>query len=56
MYGSDWPVCLVAGGYDLVVQALELCLAERTADEREQIFGRSAIEAYRLPGLSAQAR
>jgi L-fuconolactonase len=48
MYGSDWPVCLVAGSYDRVIGALRACLAERTDDEREQIFGRSAIEAYHL--------
>jgi L-fuconolactonase len=56
MYGSDWPVCLVAGSYDRVVEALRSCLAERSADERDQIFGRSALEAYRLPDLGAQAR
>jgi L-fuconolactonase len=48
MYGSDWPVCLVAGSYDRVLEALRSCLAERSEDEREQIFGGSAIQAYRL--------
>lgn len=56
MYGSDWPVCLVAGNYDRVIEALRACLVDRTDDEREQIFGRSAIEAYRLPGLRVPAR
>jgi L-fuconolactonase len=48
MYGSDWPVCLVAGSYDRVIDALHACLVDRTDDERAQIFSRSASEAYRL--------
>lgn len=55
MFGSDWPVCLVAGSYDRVFDALSSCLADRTADERTQIFSRSAIDAYRL-SVEAQAR
>jgi hypothetical protein len=31
------------------VGALRACLAERDDAQREQIFGRSAIAAYRLP-------
>jgi L-fuconolactonase len=54
MYGSDWPVCLVAGSYDRVIGALQACLADRSAAEREQIFGRSAIEAYGLRGFDVE--
>ncbi|MFC0287238.1 amidohydrolase family protein [Kaistia hirudinis] len=50
MFGTDWPVCLVAASYPRVVEALEECLVDLSADERAQIFGRSAVEAYRLPG------
>jgi L-fuconolactonase len=53
MYGSDWPVCLVAGSYERVIGALRALLAEQTDDEREQIFGRSAIQAYQLPGFAS---
>ncbi len=49
MYGSDGPVCLVAGGYPRVIGALRNCLAGLDETQREQIFGRSAIEAYGLP-------
>lgn len=49
MFGTDWPVCLVAGSYADVVTALRSCLAGLDDAQREQIFGRSAIEAYRLP-------
>jgi L-fuconolactonase len=53
MFGSDWPVCLVAGRYDQVIEALRASLGGLSENERALIFGRSAIEAYRLPGLLA---
>ena len=49
MFGTDWPVCLVAGSYAQVIGALRHCLADLDEAQREQIFGLSAIEAYRLP-------
>jgi L-fuconolactonase len=48
MFGTDWPVCLVAASYVRVMEALEECLADLDAGERDWIFGRSAVEAYRL--------
>lgn len=53
MFGSDWPVCLVAGSYDRMRAALLTCLEDRSDAERAQIFGRSAVEAYRLPEFAA---
>ncbi len=53
MFGTDWPVCLVAGSYGQVVEALHTCLRSLPEADREQIFGRSAIEAYRLPEFTA---
>jgi L-fuconolactonase len=49
LFGSDWPVCLVAADYQSVKRALSDCLSGLTKEERSQIFGASAIEAYRLP-------
>ncbi len=49
MYGSDWPVCLLAGSYLAVKQALEEALPELTPGERARVFGGNAIEFYRLP-------
>jgi L-fuconolactonase len=49
MFGTDWPVCLVVGSYARVIGALRDCLAALHPEEQAQIFGRSAIEAYRLP-------
>ncbi len=51
MFGTDWPVCLVAGSYAQVVSALRSCLIDLDDTQHAQIFGRSAIEAYRLPEL-----
>jgi L-fuconolactonase len=51
MFGSDWPVCLVAGSYNRMLAGLRNCLTELTQSERNQVFGASAIEAYRLPSF-----
>ncbi|MEO1250101.1 MAG: amidohydrolase family protein [Pseudomonadota bacterium] len=49
MFGSDWPVCTLAGSYSAVKQALESATAGLSDGERESIFGKTAVEAYRLP-------
>jgi L-fuconolactonase len=48
MYGSDWPVCLLAGSYGDVKDALEEALPPLTPDQKAQVFGGNAIEFYRL--------
>ncbi|GAA0540904.1 L-fuconolactonase [Rhizomicrobium palustre] len=48
LYGSDWPVCRVAGGYTKWLAALKQAIAARTAIEHAQILGGSAQELYRL--------
>jgi predicted TIM-barrel fold metal-dependent hydrolase len=49
MFGSDWPVCLLAASYaDVVSAALELT-AELTQGELAQVFGGTAVRAYGLP-------
>lgn len=53
MFGTDWPVCLVAASYDRVMHALHECLHDLTGPELDQVFGRSAIEAYGLPEIGA---
>jgi len=49
MFGSDWPVCLVAANYERVFDALQECLQGLGTDEKRRIFGGNAVEAYRLP-------
>lgn len=49
LYGSDWPVCLLAAPYDRVKKALEENLAALDTASRERIMGGNAIDVYRLP-------
>jgi L-fuconolactonase len=55
MFGSDWPVCLVAASYERVIDALRECVKDLTQSERDRVFGGSAIECYRLPALTSAA-
>jgi L-fuconolactonase len=48
MFGSDWPVCLLAGTYDDVVAALLENLGDLTAAELEDIFRGNASRFYRI--------
>jgi len=48
MFGSDWPVCLLAASYDQVVDTAQSLVAELSIEDRERIFSRNAIEFYRL--------
>lgn len=48
LFGSDWPVCLVAAEYGQVLSALIEALGETTDGEREAILGENARRVYRL--------
>jgi L-fuconolactonase len=48
MYGSDWPVCLLAGSYGEVKAALEEALPPLSLDEWAEVFGGNAIRFYEL--------
>ena len=48
MWGSDWPVCLVACDYGRWRRTVEEATAGLTASEREGILGGNATAAYRL--------
>ena len=48
MFGSDWPVCLLAGNYEEVWKSLNEILADLGEGEREKIFGENAIRFYKL--------
>jgi len=49
MFGTDWPVCLLAGSYAQVCEAAETCLSALSADELAAVFGTNATRAYALP-------
>lgn len=46
MFGSDWPVCLLAATYSEVVAAVEELTAELSDDARTAIFGGTARRLY----------
>lgn len=48
MFGSDWPVCLLAADYGAVKTAAEACLAPLSDGARTKIFGINATRAYAL--------
>ncbi|MFG1818907.1 amidohydrolase family protein [Kribbella sp. NPDC049174] len=48
MFGSDWPVCLLAATYADVVQAAETLTANLTPPEREAVFTSTATRTYNL--------
>jgi len=49
LFGSDWPVCELAGSYEQVVEALDHNLGALSDDERSHIFGETARRLYALP-------
>jgi L-fuconolactonase len=48
MYGSDWPVCMLAGGYNRALEILQIYISRFSQQEQEQFFGGNAIEFYKL--------
>ncbi len=48
MYGSDWPVCLLAGSYGAVKNALEEALPPLSRADWAKVFGRNAVKFYQL--------
>jgi L-fuconolactonase len=48
MFGSDWPVCLLAGGYEEVLGLLEDYCRHLSGPERAGVFGLNAGAFYGL--------
>ena len=48
MFGSDWPVCLLATTYDGVAAGLAGAIGDLTEDQSSALYGGNAIRAYRL--------
>jgi L-fuconolactonase len=49
LFGSDWPVCLLAASYQQVFDATRAALSELSPSETAAVFGDTAAEVYRLP-------
>ncbi|HEV7898481.1 MAG TPA: amidohydrolase family protein [Planosporangium sp.] len=49
MFGSDWPVCLLAGSYARWVETVDELIAQLSEDERAAITGGTARRFYGIP-------
>jgi L-fuconolactonase len=49
LFGSDWPVCLLAASYDDVLSVLKAALGTQMDDDAERkLFGENARRFYKL--------
>lgn len=48
MYGSDWPVCLVAGSYEQMAGVVKDYFSSFSKNEQALFFGGNAIKFYNL--------
>jgi L-fuconolactonase len=48
LFGSDWPVCLVAASYEEVLNITKDYFSAFSKEEQEQFFGLNAIRFYNL--------
>ncbi|MGH9513976.1 MAG: amidohydrolase family protein [Terriglobales bacterium] len=48
MFGSDWPVCLLASTYRTWLESVRHLIGELTPTEKDRILGSTASEVYHL--------
>jgi L-fuconolactonase len=48
MFGSDWPVCLLAGGYESTVECLTKYLKGFSESDKAKFWGGNAAAFYRI--------
>ncbi|RXK61544.1 amidohydrolase [Lacibacter luteus] len=48
MFGSDWPVCLVASSYNRWIETVQEYFSSFTKEEQEKVFSSNAIKFYQL--------
>ena len=48
IWGSDWPVCLLASSYERWVETTELLLDGLSSEEKDAVLGLNALRAYGL--------
>lgn len=48
MFGSDYPVCLLAASYDRVLDSFQEILKSLSETDRDKIFSKNAVKFYRL--------
>jgi len=48
MFGSDWPVCTLAGAYDQIVSLVREGLGYLSTEDLQKLFGKNATAFYHL--------
>ena len=48
LFGSDWPVCTVAGTYNQILGLLENYITQLSPWEQAKIMGETALKVYHL--------
>jgi L-fuconolactonase len=48
IFGSDWPVCLLAGSYEEMLGIVKNYFSSFAQNEQEKFFGTNAVEFYNL--------
>ena len=48
LFGSDWPVCNVAGGYEKMIGIVRTYFSSFTGHEQHLFFGENAVQFYNL--------
>ena len=48
MFGSDWPVCLLAASYEEVLETAQSLVAGLSREDHERVFSKNAREFYRI--------
>jgi L-fuconolactonase len=48
MFGSDWPVCLMAGEYGQVLEVVQKYISGLSIAQQQQILGGNAVKFYNL--------
>lgn len=52
MYGGDWPMAIMAGGYDRVFDALKDAVAQLAPESKDRFFWRNASAFYQLRNVT----
>jgi L-fuconolactonase len=55
MFGSDWPVCLLACDYAEVIDLAKSLVADLSPAERTAVFRSTALRVYRMRGAIGRA-
>jgi len=56
VFGTDWPVCNLAGGYEPWLRAVDTLLAGVSTADRTKFFVGNAVRIYRLPTTASGGR